>query len=101
MSFSKEYDILNNEEKRGIILRKGNDKMSFIDQIKQRAKKEIKTIVLPEATDLRILKATQIVNTEGYAKIILVGNEEKVRELAKENQIDLGDAKIVDPEKSA
>lgn len=75
--------------------------MSFIDQIKQRAKKEIKTIVLPEATDLRILKATQIVNTEGYAKIILVGNEEKVRELAKENQIDLGDAKIVDPEKSA
>lgn len=48
---------------------------------------------MPEATDLRILKATQIVNTEGYAKIILVGNEEKVRELAKENQIDLGDAK--------
>ena len=34
--------------------------MSFIDQIKQRAKKEIKTIVLPEATDERILRATEI-----------------------------------------
>ena len=27
--------------------------MSFIDEIKNRAKKDIKTIVLPEASDLR------------------------------------------------
>lgn len=74
--------------------------MSFIDQIKQRAKKEIKTIVLPEATDVRILEATQIVKNEGYAKVILVGQEEKVRELAKEKSIDIGDTQIIDPEKS-
>ena len=74
--------------------------MSFIDQIKQRAKKEIKTIVLPEATDVRILEAAQIVKNEGYAKVILVGQEEKVRELAKEKSIDIGDTQIIDPEKS-
>ena len=46
--------------------------MSFIDQIKQRAKNEIKTIVLPEATDVRILEAAEMVKNEGYAKVILV-----------------------------
>ena len=74
--------------------------MSFIDQIKQRAKKEIKTIILPEATDIRILEAAKIVKDEGYAKVILVGEEEKVREIAKENGIDIGDTQIIDPAKS-
>ena len=32
--------------------------MSFIDEIKKQAKTEIKTIVLPEATDIRTLEAT-------------------------------------------
>ena len=53
--------------------------MSFIEQIKQRAKQEIKTIVLPEATDTRILEAAQIIKEEGYAKVILIGNEEDIR----------------------
>ena len=74
--------------------------MSFIDQIKQRAKNEIKTIVLPEATDVRILEAAQIVKNEGYAKVILVGQEEQVRQIAKEKGIDIGDTQIIDPEKS-
>ena len=74
--------------------------MSFIEQIKQRAKQEIKTIVLPEATDVRILEATQIVKKEGYAKVILIGNEEEVRKLANEKNIDLGETEIIDPSKS-
>ena len=74
--------------------------MSFIEQIKQRAKQEIKTIVLPEATDTRILEAAQIIKEEGYAKVILIGNEEDVRKLAQERNIDLGETKIIDPAKS-
>ena len=74
--------------------------MSFIDQIKERAKKELKTIVLPEATDIRILEASQIVKKQGYAKVILIGNEEKVRQLAKDKKIDLEGIKIIDPAKS-
>lgn len=74
--------------------------MAFIDQIKQRAKNEIKTIVLPEATDVRILEATEIVKREGYAKVILIGEEEKVKKIAKEKEIDLGDTLIIDPSKS-
>lgn len=33
--------------------------MSFIEDIKIKAKKNIKTIVLPEATDIRVLQATR------------------------------------------
>ena len=71
--------------------------MSFIDEIKNRAKQEIKTIVLPEATDIRILKAAQIVEKERYAKVILIGDEEEVSKKIKENNIELKETKIIDP----
>ena len=43
--------------------------MSFIEEIKQRAKQDIKTIILPEAQDIRTLKATEQVLKEGYRTI--------------------------------
>ena len=74
--------------------------MTFIDNIKKRAKEDIKTIVLPEAEDIRILEATQQVLKEQYANIILVGNKEKIEKKAKENNIDIIGAEIVDPNNS-
>ena len=75
--------------------------MSFIEDIKQRASKDIKTIVLPESNDIRTLKATEQVLKEGFADIILVGNKEDILKLAKENNVDISNAKIVDPLKSS
>lgn len=46
--------------------------MSFIEEIKNRAKKDIKTIVLPEANDIRTLEATDIILKEGFSNIILI-----------------------------
>ena len=74
--------------------------MSFIEQIKERAKTEIKTIVLPEATDKRILEAAQIVKNEGYARVILIGNEEEVKKIANEKKINIEGIPIIDPSKS-
>ena len=74
--------------------------MAFIEDIKQRAKKEIKTIVLPEAQDVRTLKATEKVLKEGYAKIILIGNQEEIQKKADENKINIVGAKIIEPIKS-
>ena len=71
--------------------------MSFIDEIKKRASKEIKTIILPESEDIRVLKATEQVKKEGYAKIILIGDKEEILKKAEENNIDIADAKIVSP----
>ena len=80
--------------------RKGGKEMSFIEEIKKRAKEQIKTIILPEAEDIRVLKATEKILNEKYAKIILIGKEEKIKEKAKTENINIGEAKIVDPEKS-
>ena len=74
--------------------------MSFIETIKKRAKQEIKTIVLPEATDTRILKGAEVALKEEYADIVLVGNKEQIINIAKTNNIDIDRAKIVDPETS-
>ena len=72
----------------------------FIDEIKKRASKDIKTIILPESEDIRVLEATSQVIKEGYAKIILIGNEEEVNERASQNNIDLTGATIIDPKTS-
>ncbi len=74
--------------------------MNFIDTIKERAKKDIKTIVLPETEDIRTLQATEKILKEGFAKIILVGNKEKTEELANQNNINIEGAIIIDPAKS-
>ncbi len=74
--------------------------MSFINDIKQRAKQDIKTIILPESNDLRVIKATEQVLKEGYSDIILIGNKEEIKKIAQENNIDISKAKIVDPLKS-
>lgn len=74
--------------------------MAFIDQIKEKAKEDIKTIVLPEAEDIRTLKAVQIVQKEKYANVILVGNEKEIKKQVEENGIDIGNTKIINPQNS-
>lgn len=71
--------------------------MSFIEEVKNRAKSDLKTIILPEATDIRVLKATETVLREGYAKITLIGNEAEIVSKAKENNINIDGATIIDP----
>ena len=71
--------------------------MSFLDNVKQRAKSQIKTIVLPEALDPRTLKATQQILAEGLAKIILVGDTAAIQAAAAQNNADITGAAIVDP----
>ena len=74
--------------------------MDFIQAIKEKAKKDIKTIILPESEDLRVLEGASKVLKEGYAKIILIGNEEEVKQRASQNNIDLTGATIIDPKTS-
>lgn len=75
--------------------------MAFIDEIKDRAKKNIKKIVLPESDDDRTLKATSEVLKQKFAEIILIGNRSKILERAKELSLDnIEEAEIVDPNNS-
>ncbi len=74
--------------------------MSFIEEIKQKAKQQIKTIILPEATDIRVLEATQMVLQEGYANIILVGNKQEIQKIVEEHNLHIDGAQIIDPSTS-
>lgn len=74
--------------------------MSFIEEIKERAKKQIKTIVLPEAEDIRVLKAAEQVTKEKFAKVILIGESKKVQEQAKKENIDISNVQIEEPQKT-
>ena len=71
--------------------------MAFIDSIKERAKLNKKTICLPETEDKRTLLAAAKVLEEGLADVVLVGNEEKIKDSANWLNIDLSGATIIDP----
>ncbi len=71
--------------------------MTFIEKIKEKAKQEIKTIVLPEGNDIRTLKAASMVLNDNYANLIILGKESQIKEMAKENNLDISKAKIINP----
>ena len=67
----------------------------FLDRIKERARSDKKTVVLPESTDIRTLKAAAMILEKGFADIVLIGEEDKINKL--KGDLDLRGAKIVNP----
>ena len=74
--------------------------MSFIETIKQRARSDIKTIVLPESEDDRTILAAAKVLAEGTAAPIIIGTEEEVMGSASRLGADLTGVQILDHTKS-
>lgn len=73
--------------------------MSYIDLIKEKAKADRKTIVLPETNDKRtLIAAAHIVEAE-IADIIMIGNEEKIMDGARWLEVELDGVTVIDPEK--
>lgn len=70
--------------------------MSLLEQIKNKARTDKKTIVLAEGHDPRTVKAAAIVRDEKIADIVILGNEEQIRSFGE----DLTGVKIIDPAKS-
>lgn len=68
--------------------------MSFIEQTKQKARLNQKTIVLPESTDLRVLTAASEAAKEGLAKVVLTGRKAEILQAA--GDIDLSQVTIID-----
>ena len=69
--------------------------MGFIDNVKERAKKDKKTIILPESMDRRTFEAAEKVLAEGIADIIIIGTPEQIEENSK--GLDISGAKIINP----
>ena len=63
--------------------------MAYIDKIKERARQNKKTIVLPESNDERTLLAAAAIMREDIADLILVGNPEEIKKNEERLRIDL------------
>ncbi len=74
--------------------------MAYIDKIKERARQDKKTIVLPESKDKRTLIAASKILEEGIANVIMIGNEEKINDGAGWLEVDLTGLQVVDPERT-
>ncbi|MGN0307771.1 MAG: phosphate acyltransferase, partial [Lachnospiraceae bacterium] len=74
--------------------------MSYIDIIKEKARQDKRTIVLPETNDKRTLIAASQILAEDLANIIMVGNEEKIMDGAGWLEVDLTGVTVVDPKTS-
>jgi phosphate acetyltransferase len=72
----------------------------LIEQIKEKAKQKRKTIVLPEAHDERVIKAAEKLQKENICSVILLGDENKIRDDAKNLNVDLSGVRIINPLKS-
>jgi len=75
--------------------------MSFIETIKQRARSNLKTIVLPESEDDRTILAAAKVLAEKTASPIIIGTEAEIMESASRLGADLTGVQIIDNKTSS
>ena len=83
------------EYKQELTERLGFDNQLVVS-IRQKARQEPKRILFAEANNFKILKAAQFVYREKIAKPILLGDEEIIRGLIQENQLELEEVPIID-----
>ena len=74
--------------------------MHLIEQIKAKAKSNLKTIVLPESYDERMLYAAQQVVEQGLAKVVILGNPAEIQAAAAARGVNLTGVELLEPKSS-
>ena len=69
--------------------------MDFIESVKEKAKNNKKTIILPEGMDKRTYKAAEQILKEGFADLIILATPEEVEE--NSDGADVSKATIINP----
>ena len=75
--------------------------MDILERIRQRAAAKPQHIVLPEGNDPRTVVAAGICARHRLARITLLGDETKIREMAQQQQVELGGVEVVDHRRAA
>ena len=70
--------------------------MSILERIRERAARDPQHIVLPEGEDPRTVVAASMVARDRLARVTVLGDEEKVRSLARGAGADIGGVDVVD-----
>lgn len=73
----------------------------FLSGIMDKAAENVKTIVLPEGEDQRVLTAAHIITDAKAAKIVILGDEDQIKDFYKQNNWSMDDITVVKPETSA
>lgn len=92
MSADRLFDKLDSNDKSSIMT-----PAMFEYMLMEKARKNKKTIVLPESEDERILRAAEIILKQKVANIILLGDAKLIEERAKMLGLEVSDALILDP----
>jgi malate dehydrogenase (oxaloacetate-decarboxylating)(NADP+) len=71
-----------------------------VRQIYTQAARDPKTIVFPEGTEEKVIRACQAILDEGIARPILLGARESIEAVAREHHLDLEGIKIETPDRS-
>jgi phosphate acetyltransferase len=74
--------------------------MKLIDRIKEQARKSPQRIVLAEGEEERTVRAADICRKDGIVSPVMLGNEERIKELARLSGVDLDGIDIIDPDSS-
>lgn len=69
----------------------------FMNLLTQRAKRDPQRVVFANADSFKVLKAAQIVQDEGIAKPILLGEPKLIHEIAETNGLDISHMPIINP----
>ena len=74
--------------------------MSLMEQIWEKARSNKRKVVLAEGIEPRVLVATDKIIKEGLADIVLLGDVDKIRQLASQNNANIEGSEIIDPASS-
>jgi phosphate acetyltransferase len=71
--------------------------MHLVDRIKEKAKRHLQIVVLPESYDERMLYAAETIMSEKLAKIVILGDPGKIMAEADEKGINLVGVELLNP----
>ena len=71
--------------------------MSVLDSIKEKAKADVKHILLPEGSEERTVQAARIITDEKISKVTLLGDEEEIKKVAEKFNVCLCGIDIINP----
>ena len=74
--------------------------MHLVDQIKEKARKNLQTVVLPESYDERMLFAAEKIVKEGLARIVILGDPVKIQAEATAKGVNLTGLELLNPKSS-
>ncbi len=71
--------------------------MEIIERIRKQAGQQLKTILLPEGTEERMLKAADILVNEKIVRPVLLGDKDQIQEKAMDLNLELQNVNIIYP----